>query len=392
MLLNNVTLVNERRPGNILISHGIIAETGQRTPPRDAVAIHFSDAIAFPGLINSHDHLDFNCFSPLGQRTYKNYTEWGNHIHATYKDDINAVLKIPQSLRTSWGIYKNLLAGVTTVLNHGPVLKIENPLIHVYQAPQNLHSVKFQKNWRWKLNNPLLKNRACIIHTGEGVDEQSASEISALLKWNLLNRKLIGVHGVAMNALQAKKFAGLVWCPESNALLLNRHAAIAALKVNTRLVFGTDSTLTGNWNMWHHLRVARALRVITDAELYSTVTGSPAELWGFNTGYVQPGRDADIVIAKTKNGLAAWNDFFSLDPVDILMVLQKGRIRMFDETLLPQLNRLKVDTSGFSAVSIKGSVKFVEGDLPALVLAIRKYNPAIGFPFSTPLNQYSGSH
>src|SRR4029077_6161910 len=115
---------------------------------------------------------------------------------------------------TEWGMYKNLIAGVTTVVNHGTRLNIGNPLINIYQESQNLHSVKFEKGWKWKLNNPLLKNKDCVIHTGEGSDKQSSVEIDHLLNFNLLKRNLVGVHGVAMNASQARKFKGLVWCPE----------------------------------------------------------------------------------------------------------------------------------------------------------------------------------
>ena len=57
------------------------------------------------------------------------------------------------------------------------------------------------------------------------------------LRFNLLKRKLVGVHGVAMNPRQAKKFKGLVWCPEANRVLLNKHARIADLKTHTTLVF-----------------------------------------------------------------------------------------------------------------------------------------------------------
>src|ERR1700733_3864154 len=131
MLLSNLTLLNETEPASINISGEKImsVENLHDTIAFDNINLHFTDAIAFPGLINSHDHLDFNCFSPLGNKTYANYTEWGNHIHAAYKENIVAVLKIPQQLRTVWGMYKNLLAGITTVINHGDVLPIENPLI-----------------------------------------------------------------------------------------------------------------------------------------------------------------------------------------------------------------------------------------------------------------------
>jgi cytosine/adenosine deaminase-related metal-dependent hydrolase len=376
-------LINGSQPVNIAVrGEKIMAiEPGKTTDDHDYSPIHFTDAIAIPGLINSHDHLDFNNFSILGEKKYFNYTEWGKHIHETFKDDIDGILKIPKNFRTAWGMYKNLLAGVTTVVNHGPFLKIENPLINIHQEPQNLHSVQFEKQWKWKLNNPLYKNKDCVIHTGEGVDEQSYSEIDELLKYNLLKRNLVGVHGVAMNVKQAKNFKGLIWCPESNRVLLDKHANIAQLKTNTTLVFGTDSTLTGNWNIWQHLRLARSLQQVNDAELFGMITSSPAKLWNMNNGELLTKKDADIVIIKKKNRTQNWDDLFKTNPEDILLIVHKGKIRMFDKTLLSQLSRLPVNHCTFSQISIKGFTKFVEGDLPALVASLRRYNPNVILPF-----------
>ena len=70
----------------------------------DETTINFENAIAFPGLINSHDHLDFNLFPQTGNRIYNNYTEWGKDIHDQNKETINAVLKIPQHYQDSMGI------------------------------------------------------------------------------------------------------------------------------------------------------------------------------------------------------------------------------------------------------------------------------------------------
>src|SRR5438094_463304 len=90
-----------------------------RVKERASNQLDFENCIAFPGLINSHDHLEFNLFPRLGNRIYADYTEWGRDIHATNRDAIEAVLKIPKPLRVQWGIYKNLLNGVTTVVHHG---------------------------------------------------------------------------------------------------------------------------------------------------------------------------------------------------------------------------------------------------------------------------------
>ncbi|WP_431200330.1 hypothetical protein ACQ86K_10855 [Mucilaginibacter sp. P19] len=106
------------------------------------------NAIAFPGLINSHDHLDFNLFPQLGNKTYESYTEWGKHIHRAYAVEIASVLKIPIALRERWGVYKNLLCGVTTVVNHGEKTTINDPLITIFDNCQSIHSVRFEKTGR----------------------------------------------------------------------------------------------------------------------------------------------------------------------------------------------------------------------------------------------------
>ena len=383
MLLNNVTPINESRPVDITISGEKITTigTGNKWVDAGQTQIQFTSATVFPGLINSHDHLDFNCFSVLGQRKFVSYTEWGKYIHKIYKDNIEAVLKIPQNLRATWGMYKNLLAGITTVVNHGSYLKLETPLINIYQEPQNLHSVKFEKNWKWKLNNPLLRNKDCVIHTGEGSDKQSADEIDQLIRFNLLKRKLVGVHGVAMNEMQAKNFKGLIWCPESNWVLLNKHAHVAALKAQTNMVFGTDSTLTGNWNIWHHLRLARSLHQVEDAELFGMITSLPAKLWNLNNGELKVGKDADIIVVKKKSGTPTWEDVFKINPEEILLITNKGKIRMFDKALYDQIIGLPLNFHRFSRLSLKGSIKYVEGDLPSLITTIKSYNPNVNFPF-----------
>jgi hypothetical protein len=195
-----------------------------------------------------------------------------------------------------------------------------------------------------------------------------------------LKRNLVGVHGVAMNNEQAKNFKALIWCPESNRVLLKKHAPIAHLKKNIRIVFGTDSTLTGDWNIWNHLRLAKSLQQVNDAELFGMVTNSPAELWNLKKGRLEPGYDADIVIIQNKNSPHTFSDLLKTNPEDILMIVHKGNIRLFDESLLLQFKKLSVAVSRFSRVEINGRIKFTEGNLPDLISAIKSYQPSLNFP------------
>ncbi|SEN40434.1 Amidohydrolase family protein [Mucilaginibacter gossypiicola] len=381
MVLNNVTIPENDAAVSISISEGKITQVAPSIAD-DREQLTFVDAIAFPGLINSHDHLDFNLFPQFGNKIYDSYTEWGKHIHKAYADEIASVLKIPITLREHWGVYKNLLCGVTTVVNHGEKTTITDPLITIFENCQNIHSVQFEKNWKKRLNHPLKISQPVVIHTGEGTNAEAHTEIDELIKWNLFKRKLIGIHGVAMDAQQAKHFKALVWCPESNYFLLNKTATIDQLKTKTRILFGTDSTLTGYWDIWYHIRLARKTKMLTDHELYHSLTSLPAQTWKLNTGSITAGLDADIVIAKAnrKPGLQA---FYNVTPDDILLVMHKGEILLFDESLYHQLTGML--TQNYSKVFTGTHFKYVQGNIHELIAEIKRYKPDADFPVPYPV-------
>lgn len=382
MILNNVTIAGTHELVNIRVNDDRITNISSSVvnSADDKLALTFGDAIIFPGLINSHDHLDFNLFPQLGDRIYNNYTEWGKHIHLNHRDEIEKILKIPSLLRSEWGLYKNLLCGVTTVVNHGERLGMKNDLITVFEDIHCIHSVQFGKGWKFRLNNPFKIGLPVTIHIGEGDDWLSYQEIDQLTGWNLLQKKLIGIHAVAMSEDQAKKFEAVVWCPQSNYFLLNKTARVDLLKKHTGLLFGTDSTLTSDWNIWSHLQLARKTKYVSDRSLYSAVNYNAAKIWGLNCGEISVGRDADIVVARAKGGTSGFDSFFGICPADLLLVMHKGNIRLFDETMLAQLR--KTDLNNFSKIYINGARKYVQGDLPGLIKKIEGYSPGVNFPVS----------
>ena len=386
MLLSNLISVTDNISIDILLESGKIASvTKSESPPTNASvgSISFHNAIIFPGLINSHDHLDFNLFPRLGIHVYSNYMEWGKDIHTTNKTVINKVLKIPKTLRTQWGIYKNLLNGITTVVNHGEHLNTDTDLINVIQDTQALHSVGFEKKWKLKLNNPFSKNKLVNIHVGEGVDNISHEEINQLLKWNLLKRNLIGIHGVAMDAKQANSFKALIWCPDSNMFLLNKTANIEQLKQHTKILFGTDSTLSASWNLFDHLQLARSMHMASDSEIFNMLTIIAADIFALhNTGSIKQGYIPDLVIAKNKNNLPAMDAFFNIHPEDILLVIHNGDIKLFDEELFQKLSTSGLNMVEFTKVSLKAQSKYLKGNITALVTAIKNYYPEADIPIT----------
>jgi hypothetical protein len=380
MLLHNIHILNNPHATGIDIKGSYIAEVDD-IQQNDGLRLELNNALAFPGLINSHDHLDFNLFPQFGDKKYQNYKEWGTYIHQKYPDQIATVLKVPVTLREDWGMVKNLLCGVTTVLNHREKLQTTNRPIHVHEDCHNLHSVGLEKKWRLRLNNPLKRKSPLVIHIGEGIDGETHKEIDRLIKWNLLQRKLIGVHGVAMTPRQAEKFRALVWCPVSNDFLLDKTAQIDQIEKHTNILFGTDSTLTGGWDIWEHIRYARQLKLLSDAELYNSLSSTAAKVWNLASGEIKKGRQADVVISRNKGYNNDWEGFFSTRPEDILLVMCNGNMMLFDEELLPQLT--DTDLSGFSKVYLNGFCKYIRFNVPQLMADIRKYYPQASFPVST---------
>ncbi len=382
MILGNVRLANNGQVVDLRIVDTLIDEVSpEKINAEDTLQLYFEDSIIFPGLINSHDHLDFNLFPQLGSKTYKNYTEWGKHIHETYRQEIAEVINIPQRLRVLWGIYKNLLCGVTTVVNHGENITVDNALINIIENTHDLHSAAFEKHWRFKLNNPLKRHLPVVIHTGEGTDGQAEKEIDKLICWNKLGRDLIGVHAVAMTKEQAPFFKAIVWCPQSNYYLLNKTAPMQKLKPFTDILFGTDSTLTSGWNIWEHISVAHHSGLLSNQELYNALTKTAANVWKTNNGEIVTGADADIVIAKAKNYTDDYGAFYQMQPGNILMIIQKGNIRLFDQELLPKLsNYLKGEQ--FSLIKINDTFKYVAGNIGELMVSIQSYLPKTVFPLT----------
>lgn len=384
MQLRNLHIEAQGPLKDLHIAEGCIAAITDAAASANEISLSFENAIALPGLINSHDHLDFDLFPRLGNRIYGSYTEWGSDIHRSDEEIIAKVLRIPRELRVRWGIYKNLLGGVTSVIHHGSYLDTPQDLISVNQNAESLHSVSGEKGWRKKLLHPFRATHKLVIHIGEGTTPGCSKEIRELIRWNIFKRPLIGIHGIAMNEEQAAAFRALVWCPDSNYFLYGKTAGIQELRRRTTIVFGTDSTLTASWDIWQQLRLARELKMAEDTALWDMVTAGPARLWGLDQcGGISEGRTADLVIAAILPGATGWNAVFGVGPRDILLVLHQGNIRLFDGSLHDQLSGLAWPMEGFYPIAIDGRIKYIQGDLPGLMREIQTYHPDASFPVTS---------
>ncbi len=95
-------------------------------PSSKDMVVDLNGAYLFPGLINAHDHLEFNHYGRIKFRErYNNASEWVGDMNGQLASD-QALVKgrsIPLKDRLFIGGMKNLLSGVTTVAHHNPFYK-----------------------------------------------------------------------------------------------------------------------------------------------------------------------------------------------------------------------------------------------------------------------------
>jgi len=381
VVLNNVSILNNS--GNhfcVSILDGkinsVIAEPVKGS--NHSHVINFKDALVFPGLFNAHDHLEFNLFPRLRSRYYRDYLEWGNDIQKLYSKEIDAALKIPVELRMKFGMIKNLLNGITTVMHHGnKSIKKSDQIVSVISNYNFLHSVSLERNWRIKLTL-MLNKLPFVIHLGEGVGAAMENEVNKLFKWNLFKREIIAVHGIGLNTNHADKLAALIWCPDSNLFLYNKTANVFELKNRIPVLFGSDSNLTSDPNFWNHIRIARVINALNDEELINSITSLPSELLNIkDIGKIKNGYLADIVVVKKKSE-NNYDAFFNINPEDILLIIRSGKIILFDESLEHECAYLN-----YCRFKIRGAVKFAEKEIVSVIKKLEGYNIRLPLELST---------
>lgn len=283
--------------------------------PHDALEVDLEGFTIFPGLINAHDHLELNHFPRTKFRdVYDNAHQWGEDVNARLNDEPFKTLRsYPLWDRVFIGGLKNLLCGATTVAHHGPphkpMFRKDFPVrvLKNYGWAHSLHFNTEEEIIRSYKNTP--KNVPWFIHLAEGTDEVAASEYQRLKKLGCVDENTVIVHGVGMTeediADAAKIVRGLVWCPSTNAYLLEETTFIHHWMYHkSNLAVGSDSRLTADGD----LMLEQALEIDTadiiddiSWSAFSDYTNFPvnsqsAQIIGWNSNFPKIGSEATFFL------------------------------------------------------------------------------------------------
>ena len=203
--------------------------------------------LLLPGLINAHDHLEFNLFPRLGKGPYPNAKAWANDIYRPEQTPIREHLQLSKRARLFWGGLKNLISGVTTVAHH-------NGFDHEFFDSRFPVKVVQQYGWAHSLDfSPDLRDRweetptdwPFVVHAAEGTDEKAQDEIHRLDGLRILNNRAVLVHAIGLTQSDLKllqeRGSAIVWCPSSNLSIYGRTLDCRTLCSGLNIALGTET-------------------------------------------------------------------------------------------------------------------------------------------------------
>ncbi len=327
--------------------------------------------LTLPGLINAHDHLEFNLFPRLGSGPYPNATAWARDIYHPERSPVREHLRVPKPVRLWWGALKNLLSGVTTVCHHNPY----EPAVFTSDFP-----VRVVRRYGWAHSlafDPELAERfrrapdACpfLVHCGEGTDREARGEFGELAKRGTLDRRTVLIHGVALTpatlALLRRRGVSLVWCPTSNLAMLGRTVSRTVLRSALPIALATDSGLSAPVDLLDELAVAR--RYVPVSRLLELVTSAPARMLRLGP------RTGDWIAVRTSERVPGR----ALLHGSVALVVSRGRIRLISPELADQLPAR--ERRHFQPLAVEGRpLVLVAADIRSLYrAAARRLGPEV---------------
>ena len=366
-------------------------------PPGSGCIIDLREkSYIYPGLINTHDHLQGNYRPPVGPKPgnfYLTWLPWDNDLKAS--DTFKERSKLSREDLYELSGYKCLFSGVTTVNDHFPqelngkilpTLPIRAILEYGLAHESSSYDLKWGDGVEEEHERAITNNWPFITHLAEGFDEESMNGLNHLESIKVLDDHCLLIHciGFSDGDIQkvAKAGASVSWCGFSNKFMFNVTCKIRKMiRAGVNVTIGTDSSATGSANLLEEMRYDRALyRTMYGEDLgaetiFRMVTANAAKaFWMQNRiGTLEEGKLADILVIKASRE-DPYENLLDARMEDIELLILEGK-PIYGELRFLDIYGGKIPP-GFSQITVNGRRMFVKGDPAGFYRTMRR---KIGF-------------
>jgi len=349
-------------------------------------------SVAYPALINSHDHMRGNYLPRVGPKPgsfYLNWGPWDNDLKssAAFAEREN----LSEENKYFLSSYKNIFSGVVTVNDHFPhelnrelLPRLPLRAIREYCLAHECSSYDLKWGDGIEIEHERAKknNWPFITHLEEGFDPEAMDGIGILDRLGRLDDHCLFIHCIGFSdediAKVAKAGASVSWCPASNTLMFNVTCKIKKiLSAGVNVAIGTDSTHTGSANLFNEMRFAReTYRRLYGEDLdaktiVNMVTVNPARAFRMydRIGSLEEGKLADVLLLKARVD-DPYENLASAGMTDVQLLVMEGKPIYGEERFLDLFGGKL--PAGYSRVSVGERSMFIVGDPNALYNEVRR--------------------
>jgi cytosine/adenosine deaminase-related metal-dependent hydrolase len=349
------------------------ADCSQDPLAQDATVITCPDGVVSPGLINTHDHLNFNHLYPgvWGDERFDQRHDWrkglrGHTKISAWSDNDERILtwtEMRQGISGTTSIAAPASGGVSGLARNLDRLGLLDEGIESYTVYnetfplQDADGVQLEETCRYP--EPIMRrlnaaqafrpNDVYSAHVAEGVDQVAHNTFQCVSgqqpgAMHLTSAKTSFVHLIGLRPPDAEvlgdSMTSLIWSPRSNISLYGATAPVTmfdAMGIQD-IAISTDWTRSGSMNLLRELQCADSYNsthlngYFSDMRLWEMVTSQAASVLdiGDQIGSLMPGHFGDVAVYDGRDRANPYRAVIEARPEDTLLVL-RGGVPLFGE-------------------------------------------------------------
>jgi 5-methylthioadenosine/S-adenosylhomocysteine deaminase len=335
---------------------GIIQAVQQRTDPPpsgfDGAARAEMDGFVYPGLIDLHNHIAYNCLplwiAPDQAVPWTSREQWPRD--PDYKPSVslpaNALCHADGKAVLKYAETKAVVGGVTAIQGSAKVGRVyegwmvrnvEEETFGTGKKTVNQSVLRFTSPEQFAAaKRDLDSDHAFLYHLSEGTDPKLIVDYGNVRDHQILAPKFLGIHSTALGGAQFTEWhtrgGSVVWSPFSNIWLYGATTdVIAARDAGMRICLGADWSPSGSKNLLGELKVADLYSrtqlggKFSPQDLCAMATCNPADAlgWPDKLGRLRPGLHGDFVAVR-RRGEDAYRTLIDTTEQDVLLVAING--------------------------------------------------------------------